>query len=149
MITPARQALEATACWRAPGWFASGCYGKSHIFGDKKGKKKEFAPAGAGASRRKLRGKGSLLLLAPPRLGNLISARSQRARYRKLYSPHMTERSAAWRGGPDGHSCCDAPVIVSKRRRPSIVAMCTSWIVKPETRAMGAQWMMGGECVER
>ena len=59
------------------------------------------------------------------------------------------ERSAAWRGGPDGHSCCDAPVIVSKRRRPSIVAMCTSWIVKPETRAMGAQWMMGGECVER
>jgi hypothetical protein len=27
--------------------------------------------------------------------------------------------------------------------------MCTSWIVKPETRAMGAQWMMGGECVER
>ena len=29
------------------------------------------------------------------RLGRLISARSQRARYRKLYSPHMTERSEA------------------------------------------------------
>ena len=54
-----------------------------------------------------------------------------------------------WRGGPDGHSCCDAPVIVSKRHSVTIVAMCTSWIVKPETRAMGAQWMMGGECVER
>ena len=67
-----------------------------------------------------------------------VSARQRRA-----------ERVAVWRGGPDGHSCCDAPVIVSKRRRPSIVAMCTSWIVKPETRAMGAQWMMGGECVER
>ena len=59
------------------------------------------------------------------------------------------ERSAARRGGPEGHSCCDAPVIVSKRHRGTIVAMCTSWIVKPETRAMGAQWMMGGECVER
>jgi len=50
------------------------------------------------------------------------------------------ERVAVWWGGPDGHSCCDAPVIVSKRRRPSIVAMCTSWIVKPGGRARRGHW---------
>jgi hypothetical protein len=87
MITPARQALEATACWRAPGWFASGCYGKSHIFGDKKGKNKEFAPAGAGASRRKLRGKGSLLRLACARQRLVRRACVRRLRLRTLLLP--------------------------------------------------------------
>ena len=40
------------------------CYGNSHIFCDKKRKKNEFAPAGGGDSRSKLRRNGSLLLLA-------------------------------------------------------------------------------------
>ena len=50
------------------------------------------------------------------------------------------ERVAVWRGGPDGHSCCDAPVIVSKRHSVTIVAMCTSWIVKPDGRARRGHW---------
>ena len=40
------------------------CYGISRMFCEQKKKKRQFAPAGCGASRSKLRRNGSLLLLA-------------------------------------------------------------------------------------
>ena len=64
------------------------CYGSSHIFCDKKRKKNEFAPAGGGDSRSKLRRNGSLLRLAssPTEQATTSQIMAHAGRFRTLNS---------------------------------------------------------------